>query len=291
MQIIDRNYVRTVLPARDENAQKNAYGRLLIAGGSVPYTGSVCLAAEAAVHSGCGLVYAAVPEPIWAVEAAKLQEAMCLPMPASTFAEGGFFTDDAAEPLLGRLEKCTALAIGPGTGRDRRTVSFVLKVLEATEKPVVVDADALFALGTDLGVLDARKGRTTILTPHAGEYAFLTQGRNTAPADFASEHGCILVSKGHRTTVYSPDGRAMENTSGNSGLAKGGSGDVLTGMTGSLLCQGMDAFEASCAAVWLHGRAADLLQKEYTAYCMAAGMIIDKGLPMAFRDILSCGNL
>lgn len=294
MQKTDRTYVASVLPARDENAQKNAYGRLLIAGGSVPYSGSVCLAAKAAVHSGCGLVYAAVPAPIWAVEATKLQEAMCLPMPSASFEYGGFFTEEAAEPLLERLEKCSVLAIGPGLGRDSRTVSFVLKVLETTEKPVVVDADALFALGIDLKVLDARKGRTTILTPHTGEYSFLTRGRTVDPADFAREHSCILVSKSHRTKIYAPDGRAMENTTGNSGLAKGGSGDVLTGLTGSLLCQGLDPFDAACAAVWIHGRAADLLLEDYTAYCMAADLIIDKGFPKAFGDIQntsSCGTL
>ena len=291
MQKIDRAYVASKLPARDENASKNAYGRLLIAGGSVPYSGSVCLSAKAAVHSGCGLVFAAVPAPLWSVAATRLQEAMVLPIPSAGFDEGGFFTESSAGPLLERLEKCSVLAIGPGLGRDRRTVSFVLKVLETTEKPVIADADALFALGTDLGVLDSRKGRATILTPHAGEYSFLTNGRDIKPSDFAREHGCVLVCKAHRTEVYAPDGRAMVNTTGNSGLSKGGSGDVLTGLAGSMLCQGLEAFDAACVSVWLHGRAADLLLPYATQYCMAADMLVDSGFPMAFRDVLNCGNL
>ncbi len=212
-------------------------------------------------------------------------------MPSSSFDDGGFFTEEASLPLLERLEKCSALAIGPGLGRDKSTVSFVLKVLETTEKPVVVDADALFALGTDLDVLDRRKGRTTILTPHDGEYAFLTKGSLVSPEDFTAEHGCILVSKGHRTKVFAPDGRALENTSGNSGLAKGGSGDVLTGLIGSMLCQGLSGFDAACLSVWLHGRAADLLLDEYTAYCIAADMLTECGLSKAFREIHNCGNL
>lgn len=263
-----------MLPSRDESRLKDGYGKLLVVGGSVGYTGAVYLTATAAVHSGCGLVYAAVPKEIWQVEAVKLTEAMPFPL-----------EENAADQILERLEKCSALAIGPGLGRAGHTQSMVLDVLLRTDKPVVADADALFALSGCPDVLDSRRGKVTILTPHPGEYERLAGSEN--PGDFARKHGVYLVAKSHRTMIYAPDGREYRNTTGNSGLAKGGSGDVLTGIIASFLCQGMEAFEACRSAVYLHGRAADILLEKETAYCMTAESLIKEGLREAFKECLA----
>ena len=283
MQKIDLNYVSERLPVRDEKAMKDGFGKLLVVGGSVGYTGAVYLTATAAVHSGCGLVYVGVPQTIWQVEAIKLTEAMPFPIRDSN----GQLTTGAVSEIISRLEKCDALAIGPGLGRSEETCNMVLQILEQTEKPVVADADALFALSGHLDVLDKRKGRVTVLTPHPGEYSRLTNGEDTPYDSFAKEHSCYLVAKRHRTVIAGPDGVMMENTSGNSGLAKGGSGDVLTGLIGSLICQGADPFNACAAGVYIHGRAGDLVRDTETAYCMSPEQVIFKGFRDAFIECLA----
>ena len=150
-----------------------------------------------------------------------------------------------------------------------------------------LDADGLNALQGCTEKLDVRRGRVTILTPHDGEFARLTDRtlreiasseRTELASRFACEHGCILVLKGHRTRIALPDGRMLVNTSGCSALSKGGSGDVLTGLIASLLCQGMGAAEAAALGVWLHGRAGELLAQEMTAYCASPRELVTRGL-------------
>ena len=160
----------------------------------------------------------------------------------------------------------------------------------ARRQPMVLDADGLNALEDCPERLDDRRGRVTILTPHDGEFARLTGKtlaeiasgeRSELASRFACEHACILVLKGHRTRIALPDGRMLVNTSGSSALAKGGSGDVLTGVIAALLCQ-----DAAALGVWLHGRAGELLEQELTAYCVSPDALAERGLPAAFREIM-----
>lgn len=159
----------------------------------------------------------------------------------------------------------------------------------------MLDADGLNALQGCTEKLDVRRGRVTILTPHDGEFARLTDRtlreiasseRTELASRFACAHGCVLVLKGHRTRIALPDGRMLVNTSGCSALSKGGSGDVLTGLIASLLCQGMGAAEAAVLGVWLHGRAGELLAQEMTAYCASPRELVTRGLGLAFRELL-----
>ena len=140
-----------------------------------------------------------------------------------------------------------------------------------------------------------RRGRVTILTPHDGEFARLTgktlrkiasSERSELASRFACEHGCILVLKGHRTLVALPDGQMLVNTSGCSALSKGGSGDVLTGLIASLLCQGAGAAQAAALGVWLHGRAGELLAQKMSAYCASPQELLTQGLSLAFLELL-----
>ena len=140
-----------------------------------------------------------------------------------------------------------------------------------------------------MDVLDARRGRVTILTPHDGEFARiggdLSHGdRIRAAREFAMNHGCILVLKGHRTVTATPEGNVLVNTTGNSGLAKGGSGDVLTGIIASLLAQGATPVQAAAAGVWMHGRAGDLAARRLTEYAMTPSDVIDV-LPAVFGEL------
>ena len=289
MQTIDRDYVRAALPKRREDGHKGDFGKLLIVGGAVGYTGAPYLAASAAVRSGCGLVYLGVPERIWAVEAAKCASAMPFPLPD----DGAQLTINALAPIQDKLKSCDVLALGPGLGRSGG-LALVGTLLRETQQPVVLDADGLNALSHNLKSLDARKGRVTILTPHDGELARLLgispdelarRDRAETAREFAVTHGCALVRKGHHTLVALSDGRVLENTCGGSGLAKGGSGDVLTGIIASLLSQGAEPEQAAACGVWLHGRAGDILSARVTPYCVTPEDVANIGLAEAFREV------
>ncbi len=255
MDRIDRLYVKNVLPYRDPCGHKGTFGKVLCICGSVGYTGAPIFASRAAVRTGSGLVFLAVPESIWQVVAVRSDEAMPFPMSNVDGKLHGCFKAIAA-----RAESCDAVLYGCGLGRSDALDEMARDVLTLPQ-PLVLDADGINALAGHMDVLQ-RRGGVTVLTPHEGEFlrvgGDLSRGRIDAAVDFAVKYGVHLVLKGHETVVAAPDGRYRINTTGNSGMAKGGSGDVLAGMIVSLLGQGMDAFEACCAAVYLHGRAGDL---------------------------------
>lgn len=256
METITASRVRSILPRRDPAGHKGDFGKLLCVCGSVGYTGAPVFASRAAVRTGAGLVFLAVPEQAWPVVAVKSEEAMPFPLPET--AEGRLSLL-AEEPIRQRAASCDAVLIGCGLGRDRQTDALVRKLLDI-DRPLVLDADGLNALD---GCPEQLQRRTApaVLTPHEGEFlrlgGDLSRGREAAAAAFSRKYGVYLVLKGHRTLVADPEGRLAVNETGNSGMAKGGSGDVLAGMIVSLLGQGCGAFDACCAAVWLHGRAGD----------------------------------
>ena len=168
---------------------------------------------------------------------------------------------EAEEPIRRRAGACDAVLVGCGLGRGPGCDALVRRLLDL-DRPLVLDADGINALSGHIDLLDARRGRPTVLTPHEVEFARiggdLSRGdRERAARDFAMAHGCVLVLKGHRTVTASPEGDVLVNTTGGSGLAKGGSGDVLAGMTSALLACGLPAFEAAACAAYLHGAAAD----------------------------------
>ena len=259
-----------VLPVRARDAHKGDFGKVYILGGSVGYSGAPALAAHGAVRAGAGLVTVGVPAPVWPVAAAKLNEAMPHPLPAG---KEGQLSLDAYETVHSRLEGCGVLLLGPGLGRGNSAAAVVRRLLAELPLPMVVDADGINALAGHIDVLDNRRGLLTVLTPHDGEFARLggdlsSGDRLGAARAFAEEHGCCLVLKGHRTITAFPDGAACINTTGNPGMAKGGSGDVLSGVILALLGQGLPARQAVPMAVWLHGAAGDRCAREIGEYGM-----------------------
>ena len=270
---IDRGDVRSWLPARPADGHKGTFGKTLILGGSVGYTGAPALAARGALRAGGGLVTVVTDPAVYSIVACKCDEAMVRPIP------------ERSAELLALAEKCDAVLVGPGLGRDRRRHELSLMLLEELSCPVVVDADGLTALAGHMEVLEKRRGRSTILTPHDGEFARLGgdlsgEDRLGKAREFAVRWGCILVLKGHRTITALPDGRCLVNTTGNAGMAKGGSGDVLAGMLVSLLGQGMEPGKAAAAAVYLHGLAGDLAAAELGERGMLPSDLVDR-LPRA----------
>ncbi len=284
VQTVEADFARAALPPRKKDGHKGDFGKVLVVGGAVGYTGAPYLTASAAVRSGCGLVYLGVPESIWEIETVRCVSAMPFPLADRR----GRLSRRALPELLERLEGGGVLALGPGLGRGESVRQLVSEVLRQTEKPVVLDADGINALEGHIDSLDSRRGRVTILTPHGGEFARIGGNPAGDPVGaaraFAREHGCFLVLKGHRTVTAGPEGNVLVNTTGNSGLAKGGSGDVLTGLIASLLAQGAGPVMAAAGAVWIHGRAGDLAAEALTEYCVTPEDVI-AAFPRVFSEL------
>lgn len=275
---VERDWVKRALPLRPADGHKGTFGKVLILAGSVGYTGAPVLAARAATRCGCGLVSLGVPNAVYPIVAQKCMEEMPFPLPSDY------------KGIRARAADSDAVLVGPGLGRASRAQRLVLGLAEELEGPLVLDADGINALEKHMDILEGRRDRVTILTPHDGEFARLGGDlsggdRLAAARRFAETYGCILVLKGHRTIVASPQEAAGINTTGNSGMAKGGSGDVLAGILTSLLAQGMDPEKAARAAVWLHGRAGDLCAASLTEYAMTPSDMIGR-LPAVFRELL-----
>jgi hydroxyethylthiazole kinase-like uncharacterized protein yjeF len=287
IQSVDTDFASHALPPRKPDGHKGTFGKLLVVGGAVGYTGAPYLTAAAAVRTGCGLVSLGVPESIWPVEAVKCTSAMPFPL----IEKHGMLSEKALQKIKEKMADCQVMALGPGLGRSRQTEQLVCALLQETEKPVVLDADGINAAAAHIDVLNARRGRVTILTPHDGEFARLVPGapesgsRVEAARAFAAAHGCVLVLKGHRTITATPEGNVLVNTTGNSGLAKGGSGDVLTGVIASLLAQGATPVQAAACGVWLHGRAGEMAAQFASEYGVTPEDVVQR-LPAAILEIL-----
>lgn len=267
---------------RARDANKGRYGHVLLVAGSRGKTGAAALAAIAALRAGAGLTTIAAPASAVAGIAAHAPEIMTEAQ-AETSA-GGLAACDAAV-----LERKSLLAAGPGLGTDPRTVATIRRLVDDVDLPMVLDADALNALaGTDFH----GRGRVRVLTPHPGEMSRLTgqpvdevQGDRLAAArGTASERGATVVLKGQRTVIAFPDGRAWINPSGSPALAKGGTGDVLTGLIAGLMAQFPRDWELAVrAAVWIHGRAGELAARDHGESGVLASDLFAY-LPAAIRE-------
>jgi len=283
---VTEELVREFLPKRNPAGHKGTFGKVHVVGGSVGFTGAPVLAAKAALRTGSGLVSLSVPKAIYEVTAVKCGEEMPYPLPSD---EEGKLASEALWPACQRLKDKDACLIGPGLGRGNGVETVVLGLLETADMPVVLDADGLNAISAHMDRLNDRRDRTTVLTPHEGEFARLggdiqTYGRVSAAVGMAVNYGCIVVLKGPGTVTALPDGRAYVNSTGNCGMAKGGSGDLLAGMIVSLLGQGLSPERAVVAAVWLHGRAGDLAAAEKGEYGMIPMDLLEQ-IPYAIKGV------
>jgi NAD(P)H-hydrate epimerase len=260
---------------RAASANKGSFGHVLVVGGTFGSSGgkagAPAMTALGAMRAGAGLVTAAVPTPALPVIASFAPELMTWPLAATR--KGQIAVKNVEKKRIAELTAGkSVLAIGPGLGQGAEVAKFVVGLLGATKIPAVVDADALNILAAKPALIKKlAKGRTMVLTPHPGEMARLLgvtvaevqAGRLETARKFAQRMGVTLVLKGARTLIARPDGRVAVNTSGNPGMAKGGSGDLLTGLIAGLLAQfPHDPAQAVEAAVYLHGLAADLAVRD-----------------------------
>jgi NAD(P)H-hydrate epimerase len=287
---IEWNGPSTILgEARRLNSNKGLYGHALVIGGSRGKSGAPAMASMAALRVGAGLVTCAIPATILPLVAVSTPELMTESLDENT--SGVLSRTALRETELRRiLERKNVVAIGPGLGRDPETATAVRDFIRGCSLPLVIDADGLNAFEADSTILNGA-GRLVVLTPHPGEMARLIgstvreieANRIEIARDFAREHRLILVLKGWRTLIADGDGHLWANTTGNPGLAKGGSGDVLTGMIAGLIAQYPNqVLEAVRVAVYLHGLAADCALDRQTERTMLATDVI-AALPQAFR--------
>jgi NAD(P)H-hydrate epimerase len=281
--------VVTALPAlapRPPDGHKGTFGHVLVVAGSRGMSGAAILCGSGALRGGAGLVTVATPDPAQPVVAAGNPCYLTVPLPAGDDGQ----IAPAAEPAVSAAAiKCTVLAVGPGLGQGPGTTRVVTAVLTRSGKPVVLDADGLNVFSRVTDVL--RRPAPLVITPHPGEFARLL-GTTTAAvlADrealavrFAAAHQLVLLLKGHVTLVT--DGRRLyRNTTGNPGMATGGSGDVLTGLVAALLGQGLGPFEAAQLAAHVHGLAGDLARDDLGEISLTATDVLNY-LPRAFRAV------
>ena len=285
MNRIDPAYLRPRLLWRAEESHKGDFGHLLIVAGCQTMPGAAVLATGAAVRSGCGLVTLHSTSRALQAVVSRFPSAMLSEEPGEAFSR---------VPVP--LDRYAAIAVGPGLGRRPETEDALLMLLKAARErrvPMVLDADALNIL-SEVPQWQEYLPAGAVLTPHLGELRLLLSWDGDAERDrrvqaLCAAAGCTLVMKGFHTRVFTPDGDCLVNTIGNPGLAKGGSGDVLTGLLGGLLARGYAAPDAAALAVWLHGRAGDLLTEERTAEAYASLDLVDY-LHRGFKELYDGGE-
>jgi NAD(P)H-hydrate epimerase len=275
------------LPRRSHAGHKGSYGKVLVVAGSRGMSGAAVLCGRAALRGGAGLVQVATPADIQPVVAAAYEAYTTTGIRQHA---DGSFGDGTVEEVAQLAGAVDVVALGPGLGRQPGTVAFVRTVLdELTQTPIVLDADGLFALSPFVD--EFKRMAPFVLTPHPGEFARLT-GEPVPATDperrhqalrFARRFGCVLLLKGAGTLVT--DGAHLyQNTTGNPGMATGGSGDVLTGVIAALIGQGLSAFDAAVLGAWVHGRAGDLGASALGQTALTAPDLLDS-LPAAFREL------
>ncbi len=314
LELATEEAVRALLPARPRNAHKGTFGRVVVAAGSVNYTGAAYLSAAAAYRVGAGLVTLAVPLPLYAILAGQLPEATWLILPH----EMGVISPAAADVLRGAYAKTQALLVGPGLGLEKETAAFIRRWLGADEAAghrrgslgfftpatpagadaapampaLVVDADGLKLLAQNEGWA-AKLPKFTVLTPHPGEMAVLTgldkivieADRIGTAQKYAAEWGHIVVLKGAYTVVAAPDGRTTVQPFATAALARAGTGDVLAGAIAGLLAQGLAPYDAAVAAAFLHGLAGGLAAQSLGSTAAVLATDVLEGLIEALAEM------
>jgi NAD(P)H-hydrate epimerase len=275
-----------LLPARPPSAHKGDCGHVLVIGGSVGLTGAPALCALGALRAGAGRVTAAAPRSQQPLVAAQAMEVMTLPL-AQTKEQG--VSLQALPELAAAIERVDVIVLGPGLSQQAQVKQAVRKLLPLIRRPCVIDADGLNALAEELPLLK-KLVAPLVVTPHPGEMgrllslsaADVQRDRERIAGEFAKKYRAVTVLKGHRTVVANIDGQCHVNETGNPGMATAGMGDVLAGMIGGLLGQGLNAFDASRLGVYLHGLAGDLAAEQRGAIGLLASDLLAT-IPVAIR--------
>ena len=294
LNVITPHDLGPLFAPRPADSNKGMYGHVLVIGGSLGKAGAAVMAGISALRIGAGLSTVATAKSILPTVAGFHPELMTEPLPETA---GGTISNAAFERIKNLAKEKFVLAVGPGISQHPETAELVRKIIAQLHAPTVLDADGLNAFDGRTGELNGRD-QTLVITPHPGEMARLAgisiadvqKDRLGVARKFAREHNLIVVLKGNRTLVVKPEGDASVNTTGNPGMATGGTGDILTGMVGGMLAQNPKrAFEAVLAAVYLHGLSGDVMSESLGEPSLIATDLLT-GLPEAFRRVRLAGK-
>lgn len=287
MILTTKDTVKTLIPARSADANKYSVGSLICICGSYGYAGAAILSLRAALRSGVGFVRCVLPESIYPIVSSAVPEAVFTVM---TDNEKGTLKAEGIKEILRLADRADAMLIGCGMGCNDDTVKIVLSVLENCSLPVLLDADGINCVSKHINVL-RETGCDIVVTPHEKEMERLCKtpvseirkNRERCACAFSDQYGVVTVLKGKDTLIASENSEAFLNPTGNSGLATLGSGDVLSGITASLMAQGAEARDAAVAGVYLHGLSADICRDKLTMYSMLPSDVIDN-LHLAIKE-------
>ena len=285
-QPITIDFIKSVLKPRPKDAHKYSTGVVTCVCGSYGMAGAVIFSAKAALRCGAGMVRVFVPDSIYPIVALSVPEAVFIPVKGQTLSVA------YGSEIISSVKKNDALVVGPGLGVNSEAQELVNYLLKNTTELIVLDADGLNALANQMDLLTNRDNSKLIITPHLGEMERLTgvpaeeiaKDKPRFAADFSKKHGLITVLKGPNTAVSDRTGKVMVNTTGNPGMAVGGSGDVLTGMIASLATQDLNPFDMSVTGVFLHGLAGDYAAMRLSQTAMLPSDIIAE-LPNLFIEL------
>lgn len=273
LKLINKEMVQKILPERHLEADKWDFGRLLCVCGSKEMPGAACFSIKAATRCGVGLVEAAVPESIYNIVAANIPEALVFSYKSE---------ENIKDIILEKSKKSSAVLIGPGMGWSKKTKEIVFNMVKKCICPMVIDADGINAISENIDILKEARSEI-ILTPHSREMSRL----NKKPAEkdllkrakyaenFTKEYGVYLIIKGHETVISDKEGVVYLNKTGNESMAKGGSGDVLAGIVGAFLAQGVSPVDAGIISVCIHGMAGDICKKEFSSFSVTPTDLIN----------------
>lgn len=280
--------MRGVLPRRSKTSHKGTFGRLLNIAGSLTCSGAAVMSTRAALRSGAGLCTLAAPVSVVKALTGSLVENTFLPLHET---EDGFISEHACGAIAEILPKMTAVSVGCGLGNSENTRKITEYVIKNADCPIIIDADGINSIADNINVLKERTGdkRGTVITPHPLEFSRISgltvdeiqADRIGAAKRFAEEYGVTVLLKGAYSVIADPSGVVRINPTGNAALAKGGSGDVLTGIIAAMLAQGVPPYTAASAGAYCHGCAADMLTEKMSPASIVASDIIE-ALPRVF---------
>lgn len=282
--------IKAMLPYRPFDANKGTFGKALLIAGSYKTPGAGIITAKGSLSSGTGLTFFAFPESIYSTVTAHLTESVFRPLSSD---ENGDFSESAFSEIKDELSLFDAVAIGPGIGTSKGAESLVINIIKYCKGKIIIDADGINILSRNIDILK-ESNADIILTPHPGEMSRLTgidtktinSDRINTAKSFAREYGVNVLLKGANTVIASPEGRVFINPTGSSALARGGSGDLLTGIILAMCSQGLDTLEAGVVSSYIHGLSGDIAEKKYTPYSATIHRITSC-IPKALSKIIS----
>jgi NAD(P)H-hydrate epimerase len=285
-EIITEGLVKQLIPKRKRDSHKGTYGKANVIAGSSGLTGAAILTCKAALRTGVGLLKLYIPESLNYIITTSIPEVVTIPL---NELRKGLIGINNFNQIIEESYSSDVIAVGPGCGDTTELLEMIKRIIRETDKPTVIDADGLNALSRNIDVLK-EKTSTVVLTPHPGEMSRMTglsiEEINENPVKqakkFAKEYNVIMVLKGSRTVIATPEGSIYINTNGNPGMATAGSGDVLTGMITSFIAQGISCKNSAILGVYLHGYTGDLVAKDIGEYGLIAGDIVE-GLSKALK--------